>query len=126
MDPLGLALENFNAIGAWRTKAESDEVIDPSGELPGGAMFTGPIDLRRVLLAKPEQFAETVVEKLLMYATGRGLEYYDRPAIRSITRDAAADGYRLSSLVLGVTRSAPFQMRQSADRQAEATVASQR
>ena len=126
MDPLGLALENFNAIGAWRTKAESDEVIDPSGELPGGAMFTGPIDLRRVLLAKPEQFAETVVEKLLMYATGRGLEYYDRPAIRSIARDAAADGYRLSSLVLGVTRSAPFQMRRSADRQAEATVASQR
>ena len=126
MDPLGLALENFNAIGAWRIKAEDDEVIDSSGALPGGATFTGPIDLRRVLLSKPEQFAETVVEKLLMYATGRGLEYYDRAAMRSIAREAAADGYRLSSLVLGVVKSAPFQMRRSAEGQAESTVASQR
>ena len=126
MDPLGLALENFNAIGAWRIRAEDDEVIDPSGALPGGATFTGPIDLRRVLLSKPEQFAETVVEKLLMYATGRGLEYYDRAAMRSIAREAAADGYRLSSLVLGVVRSVPFQMRRSAEGQAESTVASQR
>ena len=107
-------------------KAEDDEVIDSSGALPGGATFTGPIDLRRVLLSKPEQFAETVVEKLLMYATGRGLEYYDRAAMRSIAREAAADGYRLSSLVLGVVKSAPFQMRRSAEGQAESTVASQR
>ena len=126
MDPLGLALENFDAIGAWRTKAESNEVIDASGELPGGATFTGPTELRQVLLSTSEQFAETVIEKLLMYATGRGLDYYDRPVIRSIARDAAGDGSRLSSLVLGVVRSAPFQMRRSADRPAEATVASHR
>ena len=126
MDPLGLALENFDAIGAWRTKAESNEVIDASVELPGGATFTGPTGLRQVLLSTSEQFAETVIEKLLMYATGRGLDYYDRPVIRSIARDAAGDGSRLSSLVLGVVRSAPFQMRRSADRPAEATVASHR
>ena len=126
MDPLGLALENFDAIGSWRTKGESGEVIDASGELPGGGTFTGPTDLRQVLLAKPEQFVETIVEKLLMYATGRGLEYYDRPAIRSISHEAAADGYRLSSLVLGVIRSTPFQMRRSAEHQPDATVALQR
>ncbi len=114
MDPLGLALENFDAIGSWRTASESDEPIDAAGELPDGAAFSGPTDLRHVLLARPDQFVETVVEKLLMYATGRGLEYYDRPAIRAIAREAAADGHRLSALVLGVVRSAPFRMRRAA------------
>ena len=114
MDPLGLALENFDAIGAWRTASESGEPVDAAGELPDGTTFGGPADLRQVLLARPDQFVETVVEKLLMYATGRGLEYYDRPAVRAIAREAAADGHRLSALVLGVVRSAPFQMRRAA------------
>ena len=114
MDPLGLALENFDAVGAWRAESESGEPIDAAGELPDGAAFSGPADLRQVLLARPGQFVETVVEKLLMYATGRGLEYYDRPAIRAIAREAAADGHRLSALVLGVARSAPFRMRRAA------------
>ena len=114
MDPLGLALENFDAIGAWRTASESGEPVDAAGELPDGTTFGGPADLRQVLLARPGQFVETVVEKLLMYATGRGLEYYDRPAVRAIAREAAADGHRLSALVLGVVRSAPFRMRRAA------------
>ena len=109
-----LALENFDAVGAWRAASESGEPIDAAGELPDGAAFSGPADLRQVLLARPGQFVETVVEKLLMYATGRGLEYYDRPAIRAIAREAAADGHRLSALVLGVARSAPFRMRRAA------------
>ena len=123
MDQLGLALENFNAIGGWRTRAESGEVVDASGELPGGVRFDGPAGLRQVLLSKPEQFVETVAEKLLMYATGRGLEYYDRPALRAIARETAADGYRLSALILGIVRSTPFRMRRSAGPAAEATVA---
>ena len=126
MDPLGLALENFDAVGRWRTESESNETIDASGALPGGGTFTGPTDFRQVLLARPEQFVETVAEKLLMYATGRGLEYYDRPAIRSIAREAAGDGYQLSSLILGVIKSTPFQMRRATERQADATVAERR
>ena len=114
MDQLGLSLENFDAVGAWRDRAESGEVVDASGELPGGVVFDGPAGLRRVLLSKPEQFVETVAEKLLMYATGRGLEYYDRPAVRAIAREAAADGNRLSALILGIVRSTPFQMRRAA------------
>ncbi len=125
MDPLGLALENFDAVGAWRTASESGEPIDAAGELPDGAAFRGPADLRRVLLARPDQFVETVVEKLLTYATGRGLEYYDRPAIRAIAREAAADGHRLSALVLGVVRSTPFRMRRAAGQQGAAAAEAQ-
>jgi hypothetical protein len=116
MDPLGLALENFNAIGEWRTKGESNETVDASGEMPNGTKFDGPTGLRQVLLSRREQFVETVTEKLLMYATGRGLEYYDFPAIRSISRDAARHDYRMSSLIFGVIKSAPFQMRRSTER----------
>ena len=126
MDQLGLSLENFDAIGAWRERAESGEIVDASGELPGGVVFDGPAGLRRVLLSKPEQFVETVAEKLLMYATGRGLEYYDRPALRAIAREAAADGNRLSALVLGVARSMPFQLRRAAGQPADGRIAQQR
>jgi hypothetical protein len=126
MDPLGLALENFSAIGQWRAKGESNEPIDASGELPSGTKFDGPLELRSVLLAKREQFVETVTEKLLMYATGRGLEYHDYPTVRAIVRDAAANGYRASSLVLGVVRSAPFQMRQPAEKGEDTRVAAGR
>ena len=123
MDQLGLSLENFDAIGAWRETAESGEVVDASGELPGGVLFDGPAGLRQVLLSSPGQFVETVAEKLLMYATGRGLEYYDRPAVRTIAREAAADGNRLSALILGIVRSTPFQMRRAAGGPAEGTAA---
>jgi hypothetical protein len=119
MDPLGLALENFNAIGEWRMKSESDEPIDASGELSNGMKFNGPVDLRQVLLTKKEQFVETITEKLLMYATGRGMEYYDFPTVREIVQNAAAHDYRMSSLVLGVIKSAPFQMRRSMERSAD-------
>ena len=112
MDPIGFALENFDAVGKWRD-AESDIVIDASGRLPDGTTFDGLPELRGVLLARQDEFVTTVTEKLLTYALGRGVEYYDRPAIRSIVREAETDDYRWSALVLGVTRSLPFQMRRS-------------
>jgi len=109
MDPLGFALENFDAVGTWRT-AEANIAIDSSGILPDGTKFQGPAELRKVLLRRPEQFVSTLTGKLLTYALGRGVEYFDEPAIRKITRDAAND-YRWSSIVLGIARSTPFQMR---------------
>jgi hypothetical protein len=111
MDPLGFALENFNAIGEWRTTGEAHTPIDASGVLQDGTKFDGPVELRRVLSKHPEQFASTVAEKLLTYALGREVEYYDQPAIRKITREAAPSGYCWSSLILGVVKSVPFRMR---------------
>ena len=113
MDPLGLSLENFDAIGRWRDRGEARGPIDASGELPDGTPFDGPAGLKAALLRHPERFVTTVTEKLLTYALGRGLEHYDAPAVRAIVRAAAGDGYRLSSLVRGVVRSAPFQMRRA-------------
>ena len=113
MDPLGLSLENFDAIGRWRDRSETRGSIDATGELPDGTPFDGPGGLTAALLRHPDRFVTTVTEKLLTYALGRGIEYYDAPAVRAIVRDAAGDGYRLSSLVKGVVRSAPFQMRRS-------------
>ena len=113
MDPLGLALENFDAIGRWRDRSETRGSINATGELPDGTPFDGPAGLKDALLRHPERFVTTVTEKLMTYALGRGVEYYDAPAVRAIVRDAAGDGYRLSSLVKGVVRSAPFQMRRS-------------
>src|SRR6476659_1312038 len=102
MDPLGFALENFDAIGAWRSKDRyAGTAIDASGKLVDGTTVAGPNDLRQALLKHPEQFAETVTEKLMTYALGRTVEYYDMPAIRKIVRDAAKDNYRFSSTVLG-------------------------
>ncbi len=113
MDPLGFALENFDAIGRWRTTDEG-AAIDAAAVLADGTTtFEGPAGLRRVLLGRSEQFVETVAEKLLTYALGRGLEYYDRPVVRAITRDAASNDYRWSSLILGVVKSTPFQMRRA-------------
>jgi Protein of unknown function (DUF1592)/Protein of unknown function (DUF1588)/Protein of unknown function (DUF1585)/Protein of unknown function (DUF1587)/Protein of unknown function (DUF1595)/Planctomycete cytochrome C len=112
MDPLGFSLENFDAIGAWRSKdVNAGTAIDASGKLVDGTTVAGPNDLRQALLKHPEQFAETVTEKLMTYALGRTVEYYDMPAIRKIVRDAAKDNYRFSSIVLGIAKSAPFQMR---------------
>jgi hypothetical protein len=113
IDPLGFALENFDAIGKWRT-TDAGTPVDSSGQLPDGSEFQGPAGLRNVLLSKREEYVISVTQKLLTYALGRGLEHYDAPAVRKITRGAAADGYRWSSLVLGIVQSVPFQMRRSA------------
>ena len=113
MDPLGFALENFDAMGRWRTIAEGDSAIDASGALVDGSRFEGPAGLRSILLTRREQFITTVAEKLLSYALGRRLEPFDQPAVRKIVRDAAADDYRWSSLVRGIVASVPFQMRRS-------------
>ncbi len=112
MDPLGFALENFDAVGEWRTH-DAGLPVDASGVLADGTRFDGPAELRAVLAARREQFVETFTEKLLTYALGRGLEAYDRPVVRAIAREAAADGYRWSTIVLGIARSTPFQMRRS-------------
>ena len=112
MDPLGFSLENFDGIGAWRVTEEGTP-IDASSTLPDGSAFEGAGGLRGVLLKAEERFVETVTEKLLTYALGRGVEYYDAPAIRQIARDAAASDYRWTSMILGVAESTPFQMRRS-------------
>ena len=112
MDPLGFALENFDAIGKWRT-AEAGAPIDASGTLPDGASFDGPAELRATLAGREAEFVTTVLSKLLTYGLGRGVEYYDMPAIRAILREAAPGGYRWSSIILGIVKSTPFQMRRA-------------
>ena len=120
MDPLGLALENFDAVGRWRGHMPGGTPIDASGTMPDGTRFDGPADFRGLLARSPEQFATVVTQKLLIYGLGRGLEYYDAPAVRQITRQAAANDYGLASLVVGVVKSTPFQMRlATADPKAE-------
>jgi hypothetical protein len=114
IDPLGFALENFDAIGKWRT-TDAGKPVDASGQLPDGSQIDGPAGLRDVLLGKRDEFVIAVTQKLLTYALGRGVEYYDAPAVRKITRGAAADDYRWSSLVMGIVESVPFQMRRSAE-----------
>ena len=113
MDPLGLALENYNAVGQWRTTGEAELPIDSSGNLPDGTVFEGPMGLRTLLLERRDQFVGTFTEKLLAYALGRGPEYYDRPTVRAITRAAASDNYRWSSIIVGIVQSTPFRMRRS-------------
>ena len=115
MDPLGFALESFDAIGRWRTvDAASGAAIDPSGALPNGAAFGGAADLRTELLGEPwrSELVTTFTEKLLTYALGRGVESFDRPAIRQIVRDAADDDYRWSAIITAIAKSVPFQMRE--------------
>jgi mono/diheme cytochrome c family protein len=115
MDPLGFALENFDAVGGWRTHGESGAPLDVSAALPNGTAFEGFAELTDVLLStQSEAIVITVAEKLLTYALGRNLESYDAPVVRSITRAAAQSDYRFSSLVLGIVKSTPFQMRKSA------------
>jgi hypothetical protein len=112
MDPVGFALENYDAVGRWRT-TDQDAPIDASGNLPDGSQFVGVAGLRQALLNRPELFVTTLTEKLLTYALGRGLESYDGAAVRKIVRDARNDDYRFSSLVFGIANSTPFQMRRS-------------
>ena len=111
MDPPGLALEPFDAVGRWRTPNQTQDDADVSGVLPDGTTFEGPAGLKEALLAHPDRFVTTVTEKLLTYAIGRGVEYYDAPAVRAITREAAPNNYRLTTLILGVVKSTPFRMR---------------
>jgi hypothetical protein len=112
MDPLGFALENFDATGQWRTQ-EDGAPIDASAVLPDGTTFVGPVGLRRMLLSQPELIATAATEKLLIYALGRGIEYYDAPTIRAVVQGAESDRYILQSLILGIVKSTPFQMRTS-------------
>jgi mono/diheme cytochrome c family protein len=113
IDPLGFALENFDVIGGWRTIDESGKAVDASGTTASGAKIEGLSGLRALLLDQPEQFPRTLTEKLLAYALGRRVEYYDQPAVRKIVRDAAAQNYRWSSIILGIAKSPTFLMRAS-------------
>ena len=113
MDPLGLALENYDAIGRWRITGEANLPIDASGQLPNGTAFYGLGGLRSLLLERHQEFAGTVTEKLLGYAIGRAPEYYDKPTVRNITRTAALENYSWSSIILGIVQSNPFRMRRS-------------
>jgi hypothetical protein len=115
MDPLGFALENYDGVGKWRDQ-DSGNTIDASGKLPDGTTFVGPAGLKKILLTnRRDEFVATATEKLLLYALGRGLEYYDRPAVRSIARQAAKDDYRMSALITAIVKSTPFQMRRTPD-----------
>jgi hypothetical protein len=107
LDPIGFALENFDAVGAWRSQ-DAGSPIDASGELADGTKVNGVVELRRALMAHPENFVSAVVEKLMVYALGRGLEARDMPQVRAIVRNSSRENYRWSSLILGVTRSVPF------------------
>jgi mono/diheme cytochrome c family protein len=112
MDPVGFSLENYDAVGRWRT-TEEDTPIDASGNLPDGGPFAGVSGLRQALLSRPELFVTTLTEKLLTYGLGRGLESYDAAAVRKIVRDASGNDYRFSALILGIVNSTPFEMRRS-------------
>ena len=115
MDPIGFALENYDGVGRWRTK-DGGVTIDASGKLPDGTQFDGPAGLKKVLtIARREEFVTTVSERLLTYALGRGVEYYDMPALRAILRKTEANEYRMKDLITAIAASTPFQMRRSAD-----------
>ncbi|BDC51319.1 hypothetical protein F183_A36350 [Bryobacterales bacterium F-183] len=110
IDPVGFALENYDGVGRWRT-TEDSRPIDASGGLPDGSTFRGVAGLQQAILARPELFVHAFAEKLLTYGLGRGIEYYDQPAVRGIVRKAKQDNYRFSSFILGIVHSTPFQMR---------------
>jgi hypothetical protein len=112
MDPIGFAMENFDAVGRWRDR-DGEQGIDATGVFPEGTRFEGIPGLKRVLLGQPEQFVGTVAERLLMYAIGRNLQYYDAPTVRTVMREAKPANNTFASLVLGVVKSRPFQMREA-------------
>jgi hypothetical protein len=114
MDALGFAFENFDAVGAFRTK-DGTFPIDPSGTLPDGKSFQGPAELKTILKGKKELFSRCLTEKMLTYALGRGVESYDRPTVEAITAALAKNGYRFSSLVLEIVKSEPFRLRRGKD-----------
>ena len=112
MDPIGFSLENYNAVGRYRS-AEDGKAIDASGGLPDGSNFEGVTGLQQALLSRPELFVATVTEKMLTYALGRGVEYYDAPSVRKILAETRTNDFKFSSMILGVVNSTPFQMRRS-------------
>jgi hypothetical protein len=112
MDPIGFAMENFDAVGRWRER-DGDQPIDATGVFPEGTKFEGIPGLKKELLRQPEQFVGTVAERLLMYAIGRNLQYYDAPTVRAVMREAESGNNTLASLVLGIVKSRPFQMREA-------------
>jgi hypothetical protein len=113
MDPMGLALENFDGVGRWREKDRlAGTRIDASGELPDGTPVNGPVDLRQALMKNPDQFVQTLVMKLMTYATGRPMEWHDMPTIRAIVKQAAAEDYRFGAVLAAIVDSAPFRMQQ--------------
>jgi hypothetical protein len=112
MDPIGFGLQNYDAIGKWRT-LDDGEPIDASGRLPSGVEFEGPAELQAALLNNPEAFVNAFVQKLLTYALGRPVEYYDMPAVRKIVNESAAGDYRITSIISGIVNSTPFQMRRA-------------
>jgi hypothetical protein len=112
LDPLGFALENFDATGAWREKDRfAGTLVDAAGVLPGGVAIKGPDDLRAALMERGDQFVQTMTEKLMSFALGRTIEYYDMPTVREIVRKSAADNYRFSGLVMNIVESPAFQMK---------------
>ena len=113
MDPIGFALESFDAVGKYRTHDENFEPIDSTGVYADGTRIDGLASLRQVLVNHSDQFLVNVTKTVLTYALGRGVEYSDAPAVRSIVRDAATQNYRFASLILGIVKSTPFQMRRS-------------
>ena len=124
IDPLGQALENYNAVGEWRSRERDTGVpIDPNGRLASGKPVSSPVDLRAALTAEPEKFVQTVVQNLMTYALGRRLEYYDMPAVRAIVRAGQSRGYTFESLAIGVAKSTPFRMRSAPEPAKTQTVA---
>jgi len=127
IDPLGQALENYNAVGEWRTRERDSGVpIDPNGRLASGRAVSSPVDLRAALTAEPDKLVQTVAQNLMTYALGRRLEYYDMPAVRAIVRDSQRHGYTFESLAIGVAKSTPFRMRSAPEPAKTETVAAAR
>jgi hypothetical protein len=113
MDPIGLSMENFDAIGRWRDRYDGGAPIDAKGGLPDGSTFEGVAQFKQALLKQPQAFVSVMTERLLAYGLGRGLEYYDAPTVRSIVRGARKDNYRFSALIEGIVSSVPFEMRRT-------------
>src|SRR5258708_18597245 len=113
MGPVGFWVENFEDMGGWGVGSESNAPVDASGVLVDGAKVDGPVALRKALLSRPDTFATTLTEKLMTYALGRGVEYYDMPSVRRVVHEAARSDYRFSSMILGIVRSAPFQTKRA-------------
>jgi hypothetical protein len=113
MDPLGFGLENFDAIGRWRTEV-GGQAVDASGVLPTGEQFSGPVELKKTLLKRKDEFIRNVTEKMLAYALGRGLEYYDTTTVKKVTQALAENDYRAVTLLTEIVKSYPFQYRRNA------------